>query len=163
MPFLQQFSSKNNCPIITASSRVLCKRLSHFSWLCTAEEGRVWNNLSWGKHSAGGVQWESTFVLEIQKENFPDPVWFQSLSGLIQDKRVSCLSDTFYFWLGGTETLSWRKYIVHPLCWITEIWNFVKAIKDINSPQIQYFTWWRCWIKVRRSPKIIQMILRFIG
>lgn len=32
---------QNNCPIMTASSRVLCKGVSHFSWLCAVASGGV--------------------------------------------------------------------------------------------------------------------------
>lgn len=53
---------QNNCPIMTASSRVLCKRVSHFSWLCTVVSGGVKSGkiFFWGKHSAAGVQYYSS-------------------------------------------------------------------------------------------------------
>lgn len=42
---------QNNCPIMTASSRVLCKSVSHISRLCTAV--------------SGGVEWENIIFFEV--------------------------------------------------------------------------------------------------
>lgn len=89
---------QNNCPIMTASSRVLCKRVSHFSRLCTVVSGGVKSGkiFFWGKHSAAGVQCYSTQrSLSWTEVQLTEKMVMQfgfctsGVSGLLQARRVS--------------------------------------------------------------------------
>lgn len=93
---------QNNCPIMTASSRALRKRVSHFSQLCAVVSGGVKSGriFFWGKHSAAGVPCYSSqserslswkYRSAAHEENIGDAVWFlHHVSGPFQARIVCC-------------------------------------------------------------------------